>query len=65
MTRADILVGWVIVGLMLVACEVISLATHRRYAGLRSLLERATSSRLGIVLFFLVWMWVGWHFFAR
>lgn len=65
MTRSAILAGWALIGLLLVSCEVTSLATHRRYAGLSTLLERATASRLGLVLSFVSWMWVGWHFFAR
>jgi hypothetical protein len=65
MTRAIILGGWVLVGLLLVTCEVLSIATHRGYAGIAWVLERATSSRLGLILFFLGWMWLGWHFFAR
>ena len=65
MIRPVILAGWALVALLVVACELVSLLTHRRYAGFSSLLERASSGRIGLVLCFVGWMWVGWHFFAR
>jgi hypothetical protein len=32
---------------------------------LAALLRRWSDGRLRLAAFFLGWMWVGWHFFAR
>lgn len=65
MTRSMILAAWALGAVLLVGCEVLSLATRRRYVGLAALLRRWTDGRLRLVVFFLGWMWLGWHFFAR
>jgi len=39
--------------------------TKRRYIGFVALLRRWTDGRLRLAAFFIGWMWLGWHFFAR
>lgn len=66
MTRTVVLVGWAVVALLFVSCQVISMVTHRRYAGAQDLMDRLTGgSTPRMVAIFVGWMWVGWHFFAR
>jgi hypothetical protein len=65
MTRSIVLAAWAVAALLLVSCEILSVATHRRYLGIRVLLQRMTSGRIRLSLAFIAWMWVGWHFFAR
>jgi hypothetical protein len=65
MTRSLILAAWALGALLLVGCEVLSVATRRRSIGLVALLRRWSDDRLRLAAFFIGWMWVGWHFFAR
>ena len=65
MTRSLILAAWALGVLLLVSCEVLSVVTKRRYIGFAALLRRWTDGRLRLAAFFIGWMWLGWHFFAR
>jgi hypothetical protein len=64
-TRSLVLSAWGLGALLLVGCEVLSVVTRRRYIGIVALLRRWTTGRLRLIAFFVSWMWVGWHFFAR
>jgi hypothetical protein len=65
MTRQVVLWLWALSAALLVGCEVVSVVSARRFAGARKVLDllSATTGRLLVV--FLGWMWLGWHFFAR
>lgn len=65
MTRSTILALWSFGAILLVTCEVVSVLSRRRYAGLSDVLQRMTTGRLRFVVMFVGWMWIGWHFFAR
>jgi hypothetical protein len=65
MTRSLVLAAWALGALLLVGSEVLSVVSKRRYIGGAALLRRWTSGRLRLIAFFVGWMWVGWHFFAR
>lgn len=65
MTRSLILAAWALGVLLLVSCEALSVVTKRRYVGFAALVGRWTDGRLRLAAFFIVWMWLGWHFFAR
>lgn len=64
MTRDVVLGAWACVALMFIGSEVLAVVSDRT-AGFRELLQRAVSSNWRIVLAFIGWMWIGWHFFAR
>jgi Family of unknown function (DUF6186) len=64
-TRALVLAAWVLVVLFLAGAELLPLTGHRRYTGIGGLLRRVTNGRLRLLVLFVAWMWVGWHFFAR
>jgi hypothetical protein len=65
MTRTLVLSTWALGAALLVGCELLSVVTKRRYIGFVALVRRWTTGRLRLIAFFLGWMWVGWHFFAR
>lgn len=65
MTRQIVLGIWALVAVLLLACEALSMSTHRRVAGVGDLLRRLSAGRGRLVAVFVGWMWVGWHFFAR
>ncbi|HVA73599.1 MAG TPA: hypothetical protein VNF71_03450 [Acidimicrobiales bacterium] len=66
MTRTAVLAVWAVVAALFAACELVSIATHRRYTGVQGFLDRiGGASNRRLVVLFVGWMWVGWHFFAR
>ena len=65
MTRTLFLSAWALGAALLVGCEILSVVTRGRYIGFVALARRWSSDRLRLIAFFLAWMWVGWHFFAR
>ena len=65
MTRQVALWLWAAVALLLAGCEALSLVSGRRLAGFRKVLDLFSASTLRLVVVFLGWMWLGWHFFAR
>lgn len=66
MTRLAFLAAWALVAALFAACELVSVVTHRRYSGAQGLLDRlGGGSNRRLLLLFVGWMWVGWHFFAR
>lgn len=65
MTRAVVLSIWAVVGAVAVVCEVVSLGSPRRVAGFADVLDRFSARRWRLVVAFLGWAWLGWHFFAR
>jgi len=62
--RAVVLTLWVLVVLVVVACEV---AARRdpRVGGTADLLRAVNRHVVGRAALLVAWMWVGWHFFAR
>jgi hypothetical protein len=64
-TRALVLDVWAALAALLVGCEVLSLLTRRRFAGLLETTGRLASTPARRVALLLGWMWLGWHFFAR
>ena len=65
MSRIAVLGAWALLAAALVGCELVSLATHGRYASLEKLLERITARTGWFLATFVGWMWLGWHLFAR
>ncbi|HXW38910.1 MAG TPA: hypothetical protein VEJ44_04385 [Acidimicrobiales bacterium] len=65
MTRDAVLGLWAVVAVVLMACELAALLRRDGTAGVRELLAVLTDGRVRFVLFFVGWMWLGWHFFAR
>lgn len=65
MTRTVLLAAWAFVALLFVTAEALSMVSRRRYVGFASLLDGATRTTLRVLLVFVGWMWIGWHFFAR
>lgn len=65
MTRQLAMWLWALLAALLVGCEALSVATRRRFAGVRKVLDLASASDAGLVVVLLGWMWLGWHFFAR
>jgi hypothetical protein len=65
MTRDLFLCCWSATAALLVACQLLSFATHRRFAGASDLIHRLARTRGGAALLLLGWTWLGWHFFAR
>ena len=65
MTRQLVLWSWALAAALLVGCQALSLVTRRRLAGVRKLIDLASATDVGLVVSFLAWMWLGWHFFAR
>ncbi len=65
MTRPIALVIWAATAGLLAGCELLSLATRRRFAGLLALTSRLSSTPGRRLLLALGWMWLGWHLFAR
>ncbi len=67
MTRTLILAIWVVLAVAFVACELLAILTHHRYAGIRGLLAEIARNggTVRFVALYIGWMWVGWHFFAR
>ena len=65
MTRQVVLWIWALVAAGLVCCEVAALATRGAVAGIGQLLTAMSARRSSHVVGFVVWMWLGWHFFAR
>ncbi len=65
MTRSLALAIWATLAFLLAGCEVLSLLTGRRFAGLLELTRRVTRPLAGRVVLLAGWMWLGWHLFAR
>lgn len=69
MTRHIVLALWAVVAVGLLACELagrVGLTIRgRRAATLADLLHALGSRTWSLVAFFVAWMWLGWHLFAR
>lgn len=65
MSRDLILAGWSLLALLFLGSEMASALSGGRIVGLLGLMARLTRRNVVFVVFFLGWMWVGWHFFAR
>lgn len=64
MTRDAVLGLWA----LLAACSALYVAvsfTNPRLATVPEVLRRLTTRRWRMLTGFVVWMWLGWHFFAR
>ena len=57
--------GWAVLAAGLVVCALLPTLTHGRFATLAGFTRRLTRTRARLVLVFLGWLWVGWHFFVR
>jgi hypothetical protein len=68
-TRHVVLGVWAVVAAGLLACELagrVGLTIRgRRSATLADLLHALGSRNWSLVAFFVTWMWLGWHLFAR
>jgi hypothetical protein len=65
MTRDVAITLWCALAGLLAMCEILSLLTRRRSAGLletAALVAARPPLRLALLL---GWMWLGWHLFAR
>jgi hypothetical protein len=61
-------IGFVIWGLTaggIVLCELLSLPRGSRVPGVGRVIDLLVASNVRFVVFFVGWMWLGWHFFAR
>lgn len=56
---------WVALALALLALEAVAVARPGRVVGVSVALRRLTARPGWRAAFFLGWMWLGWHFFAR
>lgn len=65
MTRQVVLWVWALVALGLAGCQVLALVTRRRVTDVGGVLSLLAATRWRMVTWFVGWMWVGWHFFAR
>ena len=63
-SRVITLAGFAVIVGAMVALAIASARTPSLIP-LPRVLERATRSRTGRLLFVLVWAWLGWHLFAR
>jgi hypothetical protein len=64
-SREVTMLVWGLIGLVVVALELVAILTKGRIPGIRLLVDRLATGRLGTGLFALGWMWLGWHAFAR
>lgn len=65
MSRVVVLTAWGVVAAMVVGCEMASMLSRRRLAGMGDVLSRLSGSTWSLLAMLVGWMWVGWHFFAR
>jgi hypothetical protein len=64
-SRALSLMIWILLGLALVACQTAALLSRGRLPTIGALVKRLTTPRVVQILVVLLWMWLGWHAFAR
>ena len=66
MTARDaVLLGWSVVGVLAVGCQLGAAVSGGRFPGLGAVLRRLGTSGAGRGLLCLGWVWLGWHAFAR
>lgn len=65
MTRAIDLGIWAFVALLLVGCQVVAVLSRYRFGGFSRLMDKLTRTTPRMLVIFVGWMWLGWHFFAR
>jgi hypothetical protein len=63
--RAVTFVVWAVLALALVACEVAAKLAPARWPSAGSVVRRLQGRVAGRVVVLLVWMWLGFHAFAR
>lgn len=63
--RHATLLVWGSLGIVVAGCQLAAVVSHGRVPGLGSLVGRLTGHWVGRALVVLVWMWFGWHTFAR
>jgi hypothetical protein len=56
---------WALLGALVVLGVAVTALSRGRFAGPASLVQRMTAVRGGRVVLVVVWMWLGWHAFAR
>ena len=64
MSRTTTLVGYGVIAVALVACQVASLVS-RRIPSIGPAVSLVVSRRPGRWLLLSVWLWAGWHLFVR
>ena len=66
MTSREVsLLVWAVLGAVLVTYQIVAARSGGRFPGLGTFVAQLTTNRVGRVLFVLLWMWLGWHAFAR
>jgi len=65
MSRHILLGCWAAIAVAACACEVAAVATGGRIRRLVGLMATLTRRDRVLVVAFVGWMWLGWHFFAR
>lgn len=64
-TRDISLTLWAVLCTMAVIGAALTRASKGRFATLPEVLRVFTAARPRSVVMFVLWMWAGWHFFAR
>lgn len=64
MTRDAVLAVWAALAAGLLSCEVLAVL-GRGVAGVGTFLGAVSKTPTRRLVYFVGWMWVGWHFFAR
>ena len=64
MSRTITLVGYGVIAVALVACQLVSLLTHR-IPTIAQLASVVAGRRPGRFLLLAGWLWLGWHLFVR
>jgi hypothetical protein len=64
-TRQVVETVWAALAVMVVSCQVVAVVTRGRLPGLGTVVTRLSSHPMGRGAAVLVWMWLGWHAFAR
>ena len=64
MSRTTTLVGYAVIAVALVACQLTALVS-RRIPSLGQAVSLVVSRRAGRWLLLSAWLWAGWHLFVR
>ncbi len=63
--RTETFVVWGALLAAFFACEIVAKVAPRRWPSVGSLLQRVEARTAWRTVALLVWMWLGWHTFAR
>lgn len=64
-SRAVVLIGYLAIGLALLACQIAANRSPARIATFEDVVGAGMRRRSGRLLILLAWWWVGFHFLAR